>query len=114
MQKIVAIAAVVVQQNCATLGLSQEQVCAAVAIKVSGEQGTRRGQMDGAQTDLIAYIFESILSQVTEQPEFSMPLDAFTHRCQVNPAIIVVIQRGHAPGAPPILDREFHLLDALP
>ncbi len=101
------------QQDCRTVRLSQKQVCAAITINVCCEQSARRDQFYGVQTDFGGYVFESVLTQVAEQPDFSASIFCFTDGCQIDPAIIVVIQSGQAPGAPPIFHWKLDLLHAL-
>src|SRR5260370_20361407 len=106
-------AAIIVQQDCRTVRVSQKQVCAAITIKVCCEQSARRAQFYGAQTDFGGYVFESVLTHVAEQPDFSASIFCFTDGCQIDPAIIVVIQRSQSPGSPPIFDWKLDLLHAL-
>src|SRR5438270_975448 len=101
------------QQDCASLRLSHEQIWAAVAINISRDQGPRRIQLDGIKADFSSYIFEPVPAQVTEQPDFSVSSFCFADGCQINPAIIVIIQRSQSPGSSPIFDWELHLLHAL-
>src|SRR5437660_7354618 len=110
---MIAIATTVMQQDCGSVRLSQEQVCAAVTVNISGEQGPRRVQLDCVQTDFSGHISEAVLSQITEQPDFSTSVFCFAHGCQIDPAIVIVIQRGHAPGPPPVFYWKLDLLHTL-
>src|SRR5260370_18235906 len=102
-------AAIIVQQDCRTVRLSQKQVCAAITINVCCEQSARRDQFYGVQTDFGGYVFESVLTPVAEQPDFSASIFCFTDGCQIDPPIIVLIPNDQAPCPPPIFHWELDL-----
>src|SRR5215467_4082676 len=111
---MVAIAAIVMQQDCRSLGLGDEQVRAAVTIKVRSNQGTRISQLDRIEANLDSYILEAVLAYVAKEPDFFTSILCFTYGCQINPAVIVIVERSHAPGTPPVLDWKLNLLHAMP
>src|SRR5260370_16874109 len=95
-------AAIIVKQACRPVRLSQKQVCAAITINVCCEQSARRDQFYGVQTDFGGYVFESVLTQVAEQPDFSASIFCFTDGCPIDPAIIFLIPTRPPPPPPPL------------
>ena len=82
--------------------LRDQQVGGAVAVVVSSDDGARIFELNLVQADIGSDVFESIRPEIAEEADFAFAVCGFAYRDQVNPAVIVVVERGDAPAADPV------------
>ena len=111
---MILIAAFVAQQHSRSMILRDKQISCPVVIVVSRQQTARRFQMNFVETHSGSYVLESLGTLVAKQSHFTAPVRRFAYSSQIHPAVVVVIQRGHAPGTNPIQFRKRNRLKRLP
>ena len=111
---VVLVAAFVAQQHGRTVVLRDEQVGGAVTVVVGGDNGAGILELNLVQTNVGGDIFESIRPEVAEETDFTFTLFRFSHRDEVDPAVVIVVERGHSPAAGPVGYRKGHRLKVFP
>ena len=70
-------------------------------------------EMNLVEPDVGSDVFESVRPKIAEQPHFAFAFFRFANGDQVDPAVVVVVERGDAEGADPIGFWKFDLLEVL-
>ena len=112
-QPVVLVAAFVAQKHGRTVVLRDQQIGGAVAVVVGSDDGARVFELNLVQADIGGDVFESIRPQIAEEADFTFAFGGLAYGDQVDPAVVVVVESGHAPGAGPIRLGEIDWLEAL-
>ena len=90
-----------------------QQVSGAIGIVVSGDDRARIFLAESCQPDVGGDVLNPSRPKIAEKPDFALAIFCFADGDEVNPAVIVVVEGGNAPGASPIGLGKFDLLEAL-
>ena len=101
----VAVSALIAQQAHRAAVLRHQQVGVAVAIVVGGDQRPWTLELHLSQRHLRGYILKTFRPQVAQQANLRF-LARLTHCNQVQPTVVVIVKRGHAPAAHPTHRRQ--------
>ncbi len=69
--------------------------------------------MNLIQTNIGRDIFETVRTEITKEPDFTLAIGSFTYGDQVNPAVVVVIEGRYAPAANPVRSGKSNGIEAL-
>src|SRR5579864_8460127 len=76
--------------------LRDQQIGSAIAVIVSGNDGPRIFELNLVEANVGSNILEPLRTEITEQPYFAFPVLGLADRDQIDPAIVVVVERGKA------------------
>ena len=98
---MVLVAALVAEKDRGSAVLGDEQVGRAVVVVVAGDDGARIFQADFVEADFRRDILEAVRAEIAEQAHFAFTFGRLPHCNEVNPAVIVVVERSHTKPANP-------------
>ena len=101
-QPVIFVATFIVKENGRAVILSNKKVGAAVVVVISSENRARILQTNFVEAYLCGYVAKALRTKVAEQAYFATTVGRFAHSSQVHPAVVVVVERGNAPGANPV------------
>ena len=86
--------------------LSDDEVRIAIAVDVRADQGAGPIQTDGAKSSRGGNIGEAAISEIAQQHHFAGASGiAFAHSCEIDPTVIVDVDRGDSPTTNPLRRR---------
>src|SRR3981081_486466 len=109
---MILIPAFVAQQHGWAVILRDEQVGRAVAVVIAGDDGARIFQLNFVETNVGGDVFESVGAEVAEEADFGLAGFGLAGGDEVDPAVVVVVEGGDAPSAPPVCFWKGHLFKA--
>ena len=93
---IVLIAALIAQNKRQAAKLGHDQVRVAISIDIRNRDRSRSVQLDRIEVHILADVGPAVASQVSQQAEFRSAA-RLSRGDQIEPAVIVVIERGNSP-----------------
>ena len=102
LQPVVLGCAFVAQENRRAVVLGDKQVGGAVVVVVAGDNGARAFEMDLVEANVGGDVFESVGAEIAEEADFALAVFRFADGDQVDPAVVVVVERGDAVGQDPV------------
>src|SRR6185437_10140535 len=82
--------------------LRDEKISATVAVIVRGNDRSRILELNLVEADIGSDVFESIRPEIAKQADFTLAIGCFAYGDQINPAVVVIVEGSHAPGAGPV------------
>ena len=95
--------------------MSDDQIAVAIAIDVGGRESARPIEADGAKRSCGSHIGEASLAEIPQQQDFAGACSvAFANSSEVEPTVIVDVDRGDSPTANPLRFRNSDSLEPRP
>src|SRR5271163_241451 len=93
--------------------LRDQQISRAIAIVIACDDRSRLFELNLVEANVGGDIFETISSEIAEQPHFALTLFGFADGDEVDPAIVVIVDSGHAVSANPVGFGELYAVKTL-
>ena len=82
--------------------LHDEKIRSTVIVKISGYDGSGILELNFVEAHICGDIFEAVGAEIAKQADFAFAVFGFTNSNEINPAVVVVVEGGDAPGARPV------------
>ena len=112
-QPVVLVAAFISQQDSRTVILRDEKVGGAIAVVVASDDGARILELNLVEADVGRDVLETVRAEIAEQAHFALAVFRLADSDEIDPAVVVVVDGGHAETANPIRRGQRNLLELL-
>ena len=98
MNPIVAVSADIAEKHGRAAVLGDEQIGCAIAIEIRGDDSARAGEFHFVEANFFCNVAKALGTFVTQQSDLPA-LCIFADRYQIDPTVIVIINRSYSPAA---------------
>ncbi len=74
--------------------LGDEQVSCTVVVVIAGDDGAGIFELNFVESDVSSDVLEAVRAEIAEQADFAFAVFRFSDGNKINPAVVVVIERG--------------------
>ena len=108
---MILVRAHVAQQHRRRVHLRHDQIGGAVAIHIGGNQAARRCQLNRIEPERMAHIFKAAVAAIAQHAHLRSGA-GFDNRRQIDPSVVIDVDRRHAPAAQRAMQRQLNALES--